>query len=70
MSTHFYDYSSAEGRFVACGRFFANDKAMPRGVAIAKSDAKVSCQACLGSDALKKARAARCSVSSPERAGK
>jgi hypothetical protein len=49
MSTHFYDYTSAEGRFTACGQLFLDRVPLARGVAITKSTAEVSCQRCLGS---------------------
>lgn len=59
MSTHFFSHNTANGRATACGRFFADNVPLGRGIAIARSDADVSCQGCLGSDDLKKARAAR-----------
>ena len=59
MATHFLDYNSVEGRWTACGRYFANGTDLPRGVAISESDFPVSCQLCLGSERLRVARARR-----------
>lgn len=59
MATHMLDYKSIEGRWTACGRFFADKAPLPRGVTVAESDADVSCQPCLRTERLKVARVRR-----------
>jgi hypothetical protein len=61
MSTHFLDYTSVEGRWTACGRFFPDDKPLGRGIAITTQVNSliggVSCNGCIGSDRFRLAKA-------------
>lgn len=59
MATHLKDYKSVEGTWTACGRYFADNAPMPRGVTVSESDHPVSCQSCLGTERLKIMRAGR-----------
>lgn len=59
MATHFLDFKSANGRTTACGRYYADDTPLPRGVAIDDSDFSCSCHPCLRTERLRLARERR-----------